>query len=641
MIEKTFEDEKGQFHVIGRAATKDLDLQGDVITLEAMELSSQDLIQNSTVLFNHDDNAPIGKVTEQTMDAEGTVVDIIIDKDAKIPETGSNVISLIKQGILNKFSIRAKVLDMVREFVQDVGRTVNVINRMLLLEVSLVSVPANPHAKALEWYVSKALADVDEATKALTHTDEMDDEEPDWGDVDKSELPRNAFADQGDPDLKSTWRFPHHWVRGGQIGENDIFESGDLLLHRGGLNAAFAAAQGARSGEEASEEVMEHLRAHRVSIGLESEEGEEAALSNDNQDEDTTKMDKTDRTPKTETDEAAGAESEVVEFDTIKSDDGEVRISKADGTIVKGMDLGAWLNEQIDAMVTDDMSRGAVVEAAGSAAGIAAGTVNQIASGNINCPPLGRLEGFADFFGVSVDTIIGVAEGDGCEYNAETSAPTVDEDADQVAKAAKEAADAEKAADDNPPEVVSKGFPPPVDLLDLWKTHCEANSISKATPAADVLTSWHTFCKDSGFPHPFPFPYPQKNFTAIDGIIEIAEDLMRNDTQAMVDTGAELKRFALELAENEVPEPSEIEESAPAAKAEESATDDEPEAKDEDAADDANETKKGSVKRKGLVPSGKTDLNKTEEFKKKLEAMEPAERLLALCQMEEAEKATS
>jgi hypothetical protein len=34
---------------------------------------------------------------------------------------------------------------------------VNVINRMNLVEVSLVSVPANPEAKAIGWYITKAL----------------------------------------------------------------------------------------------------------------------------------------------------------------------------------------------------------------------------------------------------------------------------------------------------------------------------------------------------------------------------------------------------------------------------------------------------------------------------------------------------
>ena len=37
------------------------------------------------------------------------------------------------------------------------NRTVNVIKKMTLVEVSVVSVPANPEARAVGWYVSKAL----------------------------------------------------------------------------------------------------------------------------------------------------------------------------------------------------------------------------------------------------------------------------------------------------------------------------------------------------------------------------------------------------------------------------------------------------------------------------------------------------
>jgi len=44
-----------------------------------------------------------------------------------------------------------------------------------------------------------------------------------------------------------------------------------MFLHRGGLNAAWAAAMGARSGQDATEEVKAHLRAHRKALGLDRE----------------------------------------------------------------------------------------------------------------------------------------------------------------------------------------------------------------------------------------------------------------------------------------------------------------------------------------------------------------------------------
>lgn len=105
----------------------------------------------------------------------------------------------------------------------------------------------------------------------LTHDSRTMDDEPPWGDVDKTKLPRVAFAEQGEPDKKSTWSYPHHFVRNGMLDiETGVYKSGTLYLHKGGLNAAWAAASGARSGQEASSEVIAHLQRHRESLGLEN-----------------------------------------------------------------------------------------------------------------------------------------------------------------------------------------------------------------------------------------------------------------------------------------------------------------------------------------------------------------------------------
>lgn len=92
----------------------------------------------------------------------------------------------------------------------------------------------------------------------LTHNSKLADSEPMWSDVDKTTLPYNAFcweAPGTDENKKSTWKYPHHFV----VGEN-------MYLHKGGLDAAWAAAQGARSGEKAPQEVIDHLQKHRNAI---------------------------------------------------------------------------------------------------------------------------------------------------------------------------------------------------------------------------------------------------------------------------------------------------------------------------------------------------------------------------------------
>ncbi len=106
---------------------------------------------------------------------------------------------------------------------------------------------------------------------SLTHNSKTADTEPDWGGLDKTKLPRNAFADEGDPDKKSTWAYPHHWVKNGTLGKDGVYTSGDMYLHKGGLNAAWAAAQGARSSQKASQAVIDHLEAHRKALGLDKE----------------------------------------------------------------------------------------------------------------------------------------------------------------------------------------------------------------------------------------------------------------------------------------------------------------------------------------------------------------------------------
>ena len=604
IIEKAEVDEKGQFHIIGRAATKDLDLQGDVISMEAMEASAGDLLENSTVLFNHMDSAPIGKVVKQSMDSEGTVVDVIIDKDAVVPDTGSNIISLVKQGILNKFSIRAKILDMGREYVEDIQRTVNVIRRMLLMEVSLVSVPANPQAKALEWYISKALSAHADATKALVHSDEMSADEPEWGDVDKSQLIRIAFAEEGVEDDRATWLWPHHWVANGNIGPEGIYDDGDLLLHRQGLIDASAAVADPESG--ATEGVIEHLRQHRIDVGLESEDGDETALSNDkDQDEDKSKMDTPELDQKNkdapETPETEGTEStKELEPDTVTDEDGNPVTVKAD-EVSKGASLGRLIDGAIDDMVTDDLSRADIIAQIGTAAGIEAGTVGQIVNGSIDCPPLNRLEGFADVLPLSMSQLLSAGNSDGCNYEANA---------------------------DNVEQVTQKGFPIPGELSEEWSAHCESKGISKATAPVDVLASWHEFCKSAGYPFPFAFPYPTKNMTVIDEIILIADDLLRNTDDVMVETGAQLKMLALVLAEAEIPEPmGEVEESAPKAndgKGETSKKLDVPEPE---------ELPKKAAARRGVIQETTKKATPQQSFSDNLPE-DGQERLLALCKAE-------
>lgn len=151
-ITKTYVDDE-KWYIEGYAGSTELDLVGDIITEEAFKIAENDLVGNSTVLYNHDPEQPIGKIEEVKATPEGLWI------KALISQTVPDIWQKVKEGVLNKFSIRGKVVDAVKKFIKDIGKVVNVINEIYLIEASLVALPANPAAKALNWYISKSLTE--------------------------------------------------------------------------------------------------------------------------------------------------------------------------------------------------------------------------------------------------------------------------------------------------------------------------------------------------------------------------------------------------------------------------------------------------------------------------------------------------
>ena len=87
----------------------------------------------------------------------------------------------------------------------------------------------------------------------FSQNSELREDEPDWSELDKTPLPWEAFANWSsmNKDKKSTWKYPHHYIVSGKE-EDGIFTSGTMYLHKAGLNAAWAASQGSRSGKKAT-----------------------------------------------------------------------------------------------------------------------------------------------------------------------------------------------------------------------------------------------------------------------------------------------------------------------------------------------------------------------------------------------------
>jgi len=87
--------------------------------------------------------------------------------------------------------------------------------------------------------------------------------------------------------------------------------------------------------------------------------------------------------------------------------------------------MGAQLAEAMEAAIEEMLGeepeqgdRGELIEEIASAGGISPATLQEILAGEIDCPPINRLEGFASALdGVSASDLIGAAEADGCEYD--------------------------------------------------------------------------------------------------------------------------------------------------------------------------------------------------------------------------------
>jgi len=137
---------------------------GMIITEEALRKAVDDVLKRSTVLFNHDTNKPIGRVVFAEVlptDGEyGLYVKVEISKT--VPEVWEK----IREGVINKFSVRAAVMDSYEEFNPEVGATVTYVTDFEIKEVSLVSVPADPMAKVTVFTIERELKMADIKRKA-------------------------------------------------------------------------------------------------------------------------------------------------------------------------------------------------------------------------------------------------------------------------------------------------------------------------------------------------------------------------------------------------------------------------------------------------------------------------------------------
>lgn len=122
-------------YIEGYASTNDVDRHGDVVPSSVWEKGIQNYLRNPVILAYHDHGQPIGRMVEHKSDSKGLWIKARVSSAAK-------QFSLIKDGILSAFSIGFRVLDAEYNSAAEVF----VIKELELVEISVVSVPANQNS---------------------------------------------------------------------------------------------------------------------------------------------------------------------------------------------------------------------------------------------------------------------------------------------------------------------------------------------------------------------------------------------------------------------------------------------------------------------------------------------------------------
>lgn len=129
----------GELKIEGYASTNAIDRADDVILATAWTKSGglNNYKANPILLFNHDYDKPVGRVTDMITDKKGLKIKGVISESAS-----SNVHALVKEGVLSTFSVGFLIKDA------DYNKETDglVVKDAELLEVSVVSVPCNQDA---------------------------------------------------------------------------------------------------------------------------------------------------------------------------------------------------------------------------------------------------------------------------------------------------------------------------------------------------------------------------------------------------------------------------------------------------------------------------------------------------------------
>tara|TARA_R100001530_G_scaffold53313_1_gene39367 strand:- start:2841 stop:3971 length:1131 start_codon:yes stop_codon:yes gene_type:complete len=139
---KTIKSDSDDLFIEGFASTKDIDRVDDIVEPTAFKKTLKAFMENPVLMFNHGMGIKgrdvVGKIVESEIREKGLWV------KAFISETEQELRTKIKEGLFKAFSFGFKILksDMIKQ----AGKDIRKIAEVELLEVSVVSIPANRRA---------------------------------------------------------------------------------------------------------------------------------------------------------------------------------------------------------------------------------------------------------------------------------------------------------------------------------------------------------------------------------------------------------------------------------------------------------------------------------------------------------------
>ena len=224
----------------------------------------ENFMKNPILLYQHNSNQPIGKVININLTDKGLEIEAEVYKEAN-----PSVFALIQKGVLKSFSIGF----LGKDFIYDEKKDIWYWTDVELLEVSVVSVPDNQDSLFTELLEApcqdgicllgikdynkkriqvkeKAIKNSEISTRAWSEVDKTKLGQ-DLVDLGKTSYIKEAYLVVGDIEKRSTWKFPHHELKGG-----------DLIVNKNGVTAAYAALQGARNNPDISNDEKQASAKH-------------------------------------------------------------------------------------------------------------------------------------------------------------------------------------------------------------------------------------------------------------------------------------------------------------------------------------------------------------------------------------------